>query len=183
VLWASNFYSYKRAPLAIAAYARLEPELRRRFPFVLAGGDWAGGRAEAEAAARRAGVSGDVFFAGWIGDASLPAAFRGARVHVLPTAEETFGRSILDAMACGCPCLVQDLPVLREVAAEAADFVDFSDTGAASAALARLCRSDSHAAARRAAGLVRAQDFSFAKLARERVSAILEIVAARGGAG
>lgn len=175
VLWASNFYSYKRAPLAIAAYARLAPEVRRRFPFVLVGGDWAGGRAAAEAAARRAGVSRDVFFAGWIADTSLPAAYRGARVHVLPTAEETFGRSVLDAMACGCPCLVQDLPVLREVAGKAANFVDFEDPGASSAALARICLDDAHAVALRAAGLIRAQDFSFSKLARERVSAVLEI--------
>ncbi len=182
VLWASNFYAYKRAPLAVAAYARLAPELRRRFPLVLVGGDWHGGRAEAEAAARRAGVAENLVFAGWVDDALLPAIYRGARVHVLPTAEETFGRSVAEAMACGCPCLVQDLPVLREVAGAAADYVDFADTPAATAALTRLCADDTHAAARRTTGLARAQSFSFAQLARERVTAIRAMLAQRRGA-
>jgi len=177
ILWVSNFYAYKRAPLAIAAYARLAPEVLRRFPLVLVGGDWHGGRAEAEAAARRAGVAGNLVFAGWVDDALLPAVYRGARAHLLPTAEETFGRSVAEAMACGCPCLLQDLPVLREVAGEAADYVDFAAPAAAAAALARLCTDDAHAAARRAAGLARAQTFSFARLARERVTAIREMLA------
>ena len=174
VLWASNFYGYKRAPLAIAAYARLDAGLRARFPLVLVGGDWAGGRAAAEAAARAAGVEGDVRFLGWVGDAVLPPLFRGARVHVLATAEETFGRSVAEAMACGCPCVVQDLPVLREVAEEAAVYVEFADERAAGAALERVCTDDVYAERLRIAGLRRARAFSFEQLARERMAAILE---------
>lgn len=185
VLWASNFYGYKRAPLAIAAYARMAADVRERFPLVLVGGDWAGplgglragGRAEAERAARAAGVERDMRFLGWVEDAALPAVYRGARAHVLATSEETFGRSVAEAMACGCPCVVQDLPVLREVAADAAVYVDFADAAAASAALARVCADDVHAERLRQAGLVRAQAFSFERLARERVGAILEQLA------
>lgn len=174
VLWASNFYGYKRAPLAVAAYARLDPEVRARFPLVLVGGDWAGGRAAAEAAARAGDVERDVRFLGWVDDAVLPALFRGARAHVLATSEETFGRSVAEAMACGCPCVVQDLPVLREVAEDAAVYVDFADARAAGAALERVCTDDVHAERLRIAGLRRAQAFSFERLARERMAAILE---------
>lgn len=178
VLWASNFYPYKRVELALAAYARLPRELRVRHPLVLAGGDWGGGRGQAEAAARELGIAADVKFLGWVSDGELPALYRGARVHVLPTREETFGRSVTEAMACGCPCLLQDLPVLREVAEDAADYVDFSDTTAAGAALERLCRDDVRTAELRARGLRRAAAFSFDRLARERVEAMLKI--ARG---
>jgi glycosyltransferase involved in cell wall biosynthesis len=177
VLWASNFYGYKRAPLAIAAYARMAAEVRERFPLVLVGGDWAGGRAEAERAARAAGVERDVRFLGWVDDAVLPAVYRGARAHVLATREETFGRSVAEAMACGCPCVVQDLTVLREVAEDAAVYVDFADASAAGTALARVCEDDVHAERLRQAGLVRARAFSFERLARERVGAILERLA------
>ncbi|MCX6955544.1 MAG: glycosyltransferase family 1 protein [Verrucomicrobia bacterium] len=173
LLWVSNFYAYKRAPLAIAAYARMNPELRERFPLVLAGGDWAGGRGEAEAAARAMGVERDVRFLGWVDDAVLPALFRGARAHVLATSEETFGRSVADAMACGCPCVVQDLPVLREVAADAAVYVDYANATAAGAALEKVCTDDVHADRLRIAGLRRAQEFGFERLARERMKAIL----------
>jgi glycosyltransferase involved in cell wall biosynthesis len=150
--------------------------LRAQFPLVLAGGDWKGGRARAEACAQELGVAADVKFIGWVDDAALPALYRGARAHVLPTAEETFGKSVTEAMACGCPCVLQDLPVLREVAADAALFVDFTDTVAAGEALKRICLTDTVVAELRAAGLKRAADFSYARLARERVTAILAML-------
>lgn len=176
VLWASNFYGYKRVPLAIAAYARMAGEVRARFPLVLVGGDWAGGRTEAERVARGAGVERDVRFLGWVDDAVLPAIYRGARAHVLATREETFGRSVTEAMACGCPCVLQDLPVLREVAEGAAVWVDFGDAAAAGAAVERVCADDLHAERLRQAGLARAAAFSFEQLARERVTSILEVL-------
>ncbi len=176
VLWASNFYGYKRAPLALAAYARLSPARRARFPLVLAGGDWSGGRAAAEQAARALGIERDVRFLGWVDDAVLPALLRGARAHVLSTSEETFGRSVAEAMACGCPCVVQDLPVLREVASDAAVYCDYTDAAAAGAALDRVCADDALAAQLRLASVHRAQAFSFEKLTRERITAILAAI-------
>lgn len=176
LLWVSNFYPYKRAELALAAFARLAPELRAKFPLVLVGGDWSGGKARAEAVARELGIAADVRFLGWVEDAALPALYRGARAHVLPTAEETFGKSVTEAMACGCPCVLQDLPVLREVANDAAVFVDFADLMAAGEALRRICTDEAAAAGLRAAGLKRAADFSYARLARERVGAVLEML-------
>lgn len=174
LLWAGNFYPYKRAELALAAYARLTPDLRAQFPLVLAGGDWEGGQAQAQVRAKELGVTADTRFLGWVDDAALPALYRGARAQVLPTAEETFGKSVTEAMACGCPCVLQDLPVLREVADGAALFVDFTDTRAAGEALRRVCTDDALAAELRTAGLKRAADFSYARLARERVTAVLE---------
>ncbi len=174
LLWTGNFYAYKRAELALAAYAWLAPERRARFPLVLAGGDWSGGRARAEAVAQALGVGSDVRFLGWVDDAALPALYRGARALVLATSEETFGRSVAEAMACGCPCVVQDLPVLREVTDSAALWCDFTDRATAAAALEKICTDDALATRLRTAGLRRAADFSFEKLARERVAAILE---------
>ncbi len=178
LLWAANFYPYKRAGLALAAYAQLATELRAQFPLVLVGGDWEGGRARAETRAQQLGVATDTRFLGWVNDAALPALYRGARAHVLPTAEETFGKSVTEAMACGCPCVLQDLPVLREVAEGAALFVDFADPTAAGEALRRICTDDGLATELRAVGLKRAAEFSYARLARERVRAILEMLKA-----
>ncbi|HEY5228376.1 MAG TPA: glycosyltransferase family 1 protein [Opitutaceae bacterium] len=175
-LWVSNFYAYKRAELALRAYAGLAPETRARHPFVLVGGDWRGGRACAEAEAARLGIGDNVRFKGWVGDDELPGLYSGALAHVLSTSSETFGRSLLESMACGCPSVVQDIPVLREVAGDAAVFVDFGDTPAATAALERV-GTDGLARSRLvAAGIARAASFSFERLARERVGAILDIL-------
>lgn len=176
LLWAANFYPYKRAELALAAYARLAPGLRKEYPLVFVGGDWHGGRARAQARAAELGVAEDTKFLGWIDDAALPALYRGARAHVLPTAEETFGKSVTEAMACGCPCVLQELPVLREVAADAALFVDFTNAALAGEALRRICTDEMLVAKLREAGLERAKEFSYARLARERVTAILGVL-------
>lgn len=176
LLWVSNFYTYKRVELALAVYARLTPDLRKKFPLVLVGGDWENGLARAQAVARSLGVEGDVRWLGWVDDAVLPALYRGARAHVLSTSEETFGRSVTEAMACGCPCVLQDLPVLREVAGEAAVYVDFADAAAAGEALRRICTDEVLAARLRTEGLRRAEAFSFERLARERMTAILEVL-------
>jgi hypothetical protein len=75
--------------------------------------------------------------------------------------------------------VLQDLPVLREVAGDAAVWVDFSDAATAGAALARVCADDVHAERLRQAGLRRAQAFDFAQLARERMAAIHGVLKAR----
>lgn len=177
LLWVSNFYGYKRAELALEAYGALPPALRERFPLVLVGGDWKGGKERARTVARALGLADQVRFLGWVPDPQLPALYRGARAHLLPTREETFGRSVTEAMACGCPCLLQDLPVLREVAGDAADFVDYTQVHFATRALVRLCTDEVHWRRLRAAGLARARLFSFDQLARERGRVAEEMLA------
>jgi len=178
LLWVSNLYAYKRFELVLAAYAGLPPGVRSEFPLVVAGGDWEGGRARAEAQAGRLGVLGDVRFLGWVADGELPALYRGAQAHVLSTSQETFGRSVLEAMACGCPNVIQDLPVLREVAGETALYVDYADSASATRVLEQACAGAAGRAQLVAAGIERARMFSFERVARERVGAILSAIGA-----
>jgi glycosyltransferase involved in cell wall biosynthesis len=176
LLWVGNFYPYKRAELALAAYARLPEEIRERCPFVMVGGDWEGGAQRASRLAEGLGLGPHVKFSGWVPDDVLPALYRGARAHVLSTSEETFGRSVAEAMSSGCPCVVQDLTVLREVTDGAALFTDFADPWLAGEALRRVCTDDALCEELRQAGLRRAAAFRFEKLTRERVDAILRIL-------
>ncbi len=175
-LWASNFYPYKRVGLALAAYAGLPPRTRLDHPFVLVGGDWKGGRGLAETQAGRLGIQQNVRFLGWVDDDALPGLYRGALAHVMSTSHETFGRSVLEAMACGCPNVVQDLQVLREVAGDSALYVDFADTAAGTQALAAICADPELRARLGAGGIARSKEFSFERLARERVGAIAGIL-------
>lgn len=180
LLWSSNFYSYKRAELALAAYAALSPELQEKHPFVLVGGDWAGGLQRARAEAVRLGIQHKVHFLGWVPDAALPALYRGASALVLSTAEESFGRSVIESLACGTPVLLQDLPVLREVAGEAGVYVDFADTKPAAAAMTRLLTDENWRSEKQRLGLLQTARYSFERLAAERMEAILASLASGG---
>jgi glycogen(starch) synthase len=54
-------------------------------------------------------------FLGWIGDDVLHSLYPIADVCVVPSIYEPFGLVALEAMACGCPCIVADTGGLREV--------------------------------------------------------------------
>lgn len=59
-----------------------------------------------------------------IDDHDLGALYSAAMVTVVPTVAEGFGMPVVEAMACACPVLCSDLPVLREVAGQAVQYFD-----------------------------------------------------------
>ena len=52
----------------------------------------------------------------------LAAAYRHAHLLLHPSEAEGFGLPLIEAMACGCPVIASDLPVLREVGGTAAAY-------------------------------------------------------------
>ena len=76
----------------------------------------------------------------WLGypsDGELPALYRGAVAFVYPSRFEGFGIPVLEAMACGTPCVVSSHPSLDEAAGEAAVRADPDDLDAIVAAIER----------------------------------------------
>ena len=57
-------------------------------------------------------------------DDVLPALYSGATGFVYPSLYEGFGLPPLEAMACGCPVAVSDIPAHREICGEAAMYFD-----------------------------------------------------------
>jgi alpha-1,3-rhamnosyl/mannosyltransferase len=55
-----------------------------------------------------------------VGDDELPALYRGAEVFVYPSRFEGFGMPVIEAMACGVPCVVSSHPSLDEACGDAA---------------------------------------------------------------
>jgi glycosyltransferase involved in cell wall biosynthesis len=57
---------------------------------------------------------------GHVSDDDLPALFRGAEVFAYPSRFEGFGIPVIEAMACGVPCVVSSHPSLDEACGDAA---------------------------------------------------------------
>lgn len=59
-----------------------------------------------------------------VDDSSLQEIYSQAIAFIFPTMYEGFGIPILEAFACGCPCIVSNLSSLPEVAGDAALYID-----------------------------------------------------------
>ena len=81
---------------------------------VVGDGPW---RGRLERAARPLGPA--VRFVGYAG-AERPAYYAGADVYLCPTTRASFGVTLLEAMACGTPLVVSDIPAFKDLAADGA---------------------------------------------------------------
>ncbi len=160
LLYAGHAYPHKNLRVLINALQlvrRAVPEAR----LVLAGPpdsfygalrEYAGGRPE-------------VVFPGFVAEEVLTALYRGAGLFVLPSLSEGFGLPALEAMSNGTPVLAASASCLPEVCGEAAEYFDpTSPTELAEKAI-RVLRSPEDRRRLREAGLRRAAQFSWRRMA------------------
>lgn len=163
-----------RLAAAYAAYlARGGPVM----PLVLAGGkgwlmdDFAGHL-------RRLGIADRVVLAGYVDDDELAWLYANCYANLYPSRFEGFGLPVLEAMHLGAACIVSDASSLPEVAGSSALLVPPGDPAAWTEAMLRLAADPTLRARLRAAGPVRAAEFSAAASARRLLALYEEAVAA-----
>src|SRR5205814_1437614 len=118
----------------------------------------------------------DVDFLGWVGDEWLAPLYRQSLAFCMASREETFGRSVIEAMACGTPCLVNDIPIMHEVTNEHALIVDFKDVSLVAQTLKTLVEDAKLRARLKLHGIERARFFTFEKFTTERIGAIKRLL-------
>jgi glycosyltransferase involved in cell wall biosynthesis len=74
---------------------------------------------------------------GYVADDDLPALLTGAAALVYPSVYEGFGLPPVEAMACGTPAIVSDIPVLREATDGRAFYAPVGDVEAWAALIER----------------------------------------------
>ena len=148
----------KGLDVLIAALAVGEPGV----PPVVAVGQPGWGGVSLAGSAAAAGLAADrVIGVGRIDDADLAAVLDGATALVAPSRAEGFGLPVLEAMAAGLPVICSDDAALVEVAGGAAVVVPRGQAEPLAQAMAAVCDDADRRARLRAAGLLRAADFSW----------------------
>lgn len=116
---------------------------------------------------------------GRLTDAEIIALYGHARALVFPSLYEGFGIPPLEAMRENCPVLASDIPVLREVCGEAALYFDPLETASISRAMLAVLDDTADLVALRAAGRLRAADFSWKNSATELLRVVTTIAASK----
>ena len=140
---------------------------------------------ETQQEVRRLGLSGQVFFPGYLPEASLGALYQISDLFVFPSQYEGFGLPPVEAMQFGIPVVTGPRTALPEVLGNAACYVDTDDPHALADGILALLRDPVLARRYRAAGIERAARYSPDKAAVQ-YRALYEGLlrqASRGGEG
>ena len=127
--------THKRVVWLIEAFRRLAEASADPVHLVIAGGR-AESRPEVRAALAGTEIEKLVHFVGYVTDHELAWLYSGALAFISASEAEGFGLPPAEALACGCPSLVTDLPAHREILGDAARYFDVDDQ----AGLVRLMR-------------------------------------------
>lgn len=154
---------HKNLPALLEALALLDPA--ERPVLALAGhGTDTGGLA---LRARELGLERDLRILGEVGAAELEDLYAAAATVLTVTLFEGFGLTVLEGLARGLSTVCSDLPVLREVAGDAALWVDPHRPASTVAALRRALAGGPEIERLRAAGRERARRFSWRSAAEQ----------------
>ncbi|MCE2453025.1 MAG: glycosyltransferase [Nitrospinae bacterium] len=172
ILSAGRLARVKDFPTLLRAFAQVSRNREVRL-IILGEGNW---RRRLEKLIRKLGLQEKVSLPGWV---SNPYAFMNrTSVFVLSSKYEGLGNVLIEAMACGCPCVSTDCPAGPAEILDNGRFgplVPVGDTSALAAAMERVLDSppDKETLA------ARAQEFSFDVSVDQYESLILDLVRER----
>jgi len=111
------------------------PEIKEKLVLI---GNASYGYDEVKYAIEEFNLGRDVLMPGWVEENDLPDIFKGASAFVFPTRHEGFGIPVLQALACGIPTIVSDIPVLHEIAEDAVLYFNQNSKPAIAEAMTRI---------------------------------------------
>jgi glycosyltransferase involved in cell wall biosynthesis len=175
VLFVGSLFNRRHIPELIQGFA-LAAKRVGGARLMLIGDNRTHPRIDPDAIARDAGVADRVEWRDYVDDAELQRRYDEARVFAFLSEYEGFAMTPLEALAAGCPSVLLDTPVAREVYADAATFVP-ADPPKIADALVDLLLNDDSRQRRLAAGQVRLRAYSWDRSAAT-IARLLEQAAA-----
>ena len=154
----ATFHPRKNLVGLLDAYDRFRATTREQLQLVIVG---RGGEDSERVWARitRSPYRSDIVTPGYVPIEDLPALYSGAVLFAITSRFEGFGIPPLEAMACGAPVIVSNLPIFREVCGDAAERVDPDDPVSIAAGIGDALKGGPSHEARVERGLRRADEF------------------------
>lgn len=106
---------------------------------------------------------------GRVSDDDLNTLYNSCRLFVLPSLAEGFGLTALEAAACGAPMALSDIPTLREVMGQGAEFFDPHNEDNMQDVLDGLLNNEQRLEDLANSGLARSKHFSWKQAAEETI--------------
>lgn len=161
-----GFHHTKNLKRTIQSFARLPKYVRDAFRFVILCPLSPDQRRLVESWLVSWGLTEQVLLLQGVSQRTLVALYGGASAVLHTTLYEGFGLPALEALACGAPLVASDIPVLHEVADNAALYVDPTDPDAIAAGVLRILEDSQLQNQLRAEGFRRARLFTWEAAAR-----------------
>lgn len=173
-IYTGNAYPHKNLPFLISSWEVVYRKTKTKLVLVCGRSVFA---ARIEQTVKLIGAEDWVEFKGYLTDDQLAYAYDRALVYVFPTLMEGFGIPGLDAMNYSVPVLCSDLPVLREIYGEAAEYFNSTSKEDLQEKAIDLILSPNRRKKLVTAGEKRVKLFSWESLARQTLRAYKEVVA------
>jgi glycosyltransferase involved in cell wall biosynthesis len=172
-LYVGRLEKKKNISALVESFAFLKenhPEIKAKLVLI---GDAGFGFDEIKYTIEEFNLNNQVIMPGWVAEEDLPYIMNAAAAFIFPSKHEGFGIPVLQALACGIPTAVSDIPVLREIAGDAVLYFNQNDKRAIAVAMARILDDKDLRQSLAAKGLERVKGFSWRRCAEETL-AVLE---------
>ena len=176
LLYVGRLEKKKNIPLLVEAFALLKerhPEIKEKLVMI---GQASFGYDEIKYIIEEYNLNNEVIMPGWVEEIDLPYLYNQASAFVFPSRHEGFGIPVIQALACGLPTVVSDLPVMREVAGEAVIYFDKDSKESLAASLLSLLTDNQLRKELKEKGLKQASQFSWEKCAQETLKVIKSVI-------
>ena len=179
ILFVGTIEPRKNLPTLFAAYETLVHRMPSVPELVLAGRSVEQSDSILEAARARPSIAGRMRYLGYVSEAARYSLFSQASMLVLPSLDEGFGMTALEAMHMGLPVVASNRGALPEVLGDAAALVDATDAAAMAGEIERLLRDEGLRGTRASAGRARARGFTWCDSARGLLAAYRAVAVRR----
>ena len=176
ILSVSTINPHKNFEVLLDGYSKLHTELKGDYELVIAGKfDTPDYYENLERRMRRLGIESNVHFLGEVDYEAIPYLYNQSSLFVLPSKLETFGHTLIEAMASGTPLIASDSTAIPEITGNAAQLFNPENPDELSEQMEKVLENPETEKEMIEKGFSRSEKFSWKKTAEQTLNLLKRI--------